>query len=178
MTWPYHMVELTHEQKHERRLMLDRYGVYAQLSALVPIIFYQLYRLGVWVYSERQRSKVRYSAVPSSPTLKRSRNSTAGGLVKKWRQVAWWLESEVAPGWGLRGQWIATGTWISWLLLLCVHKTGIGTYLNKYISEIKIIGKVMVPLSTLIYRLVQRILSYLPHSLYIILYYLPVQIAL
>jgi hypothetical protein len=177
MTWPYHMVELTHEQKHERRLMLDRYGVYAQLSALVPIIFYQLYRLGVWVYSERQRSKVRYSAVPSSPTLKRSRNSTAGGLVKQWRQVAWWLESEVAPGWGLRGQWIATGTWISWLLFLCIHKTGIGTYLNNIFLKLRSLAR-SCPLSTLIYRLVQRISSYLPRSLYIAFCYLPVQISL
>jgi hypothetical protein len=126
MGWPYHLLDLTHEEKHERRVLLDRYGVYAQLSALIPILAYQLYRLGVWVYSERQRSKTGYSAIPSSPALKRSRTSTSGALVQKWRTTAWWLESEVAPGWGLRGQWVAAACWVSWLLLLCVHRTGEG----------------------------------------------------
>jgi len=127
MGWPYHLLDLTKEEKHERRLLLDRYGVYAQLSALIPVLAYQLYRLGFWVYSERQRSKVRYSAVPSSPTLKRTRKSTSGVLVRKWRTTIWWLESEVAVGWGLRGQWVAAGCWVSWLLFLCAHKTGEGT---------------------------------------------------
>jgi hypothetical protein len=127
MGWPYHLLDLTHEEKHERRLLLDRYGVYAQLSALIPILAYQLYRLGVWVYSERQRSKAQYSAIPNSPTLKRSRTSTSGALGRKWRTTVWWLKSEVATGWGLRGQWIAAACWVSWLLFLCVHKTGEGT---------------------------------------------------
>jgi hypothetical protein len=43
---------------------------------------------------------------------------------------------------------------------------------EQYIPEIKIIGKVMVPLSTLVYRLVQRILSSLQvcFTLYFIIY--------
>jgi len=43
---------------------------------------------------------------------------------------------------------------------------------EQYIPEIKIIGKVMVPLSTLIYRLIQRILYYLPvrSTLHFIIY--------
>jgi hypothetical protein len=127
MDWPYHLLDLSDEQKHERRILLDRYGVYAQLSALVPILVYQLYRLGVWVCSERQRSKVAYSAVPSSPTLKQSRHSTSSAIVRKWRSTVWWLESEIAPGWGLREHWIAAGCWTSWLLFLCTHKTGDGT---------------------------------------------------
>ena len=126
MGWPYHLLDLTHEQKHERRLLLDRYGVYAQLSALIPILAYQLYRLGVWVYSERKRSKASYSAIPSSPTLKRSRASTAGNFARKWRSTIWWLEGELAVGWPSRGQFIAAGVWTSWLLFLCVHKTGEG----------------------------------------------------
>jgi hypothetical protein len=126
MGWPYHLLDLTHEQKHERRLLLDRYGVYAQLSALIPILAYQLYRLGVWVCSERKRSKASYSAIPSSPILKRSRASTAGNSARKWRSTVWWLEGELAAGWPSRGQFIAAGVWTSWLLFLCVHKTGEG----------------------------------------------------
>jgi hypothetical protein len=127
MSWPYHLLDLTHEQKHERRLLLDRYGVYAQLSALIPILGYQFYRLSVWMYSERQRSKTKYSAIPSSPTLKRTRTSASGTWAARTRALVWWLESEVAIGWGLRGQWIAAGFWVSWLLFLCVHQTGQGT---------------------------------------------------
>ena len=130
MGWPYHLLDLTQEQKHERRLLLDRYGVYAQLSALIPILAYQLYRLAVWVYSERQRSKVNYAAIPSSPTLKQKRTTSSGSLAKTWRSTAWWLESEIATGWGLRGQWIAAGVWVSWLLFLCIHKTGEGKILS------------------------------------------------
>jgi len=129
MSWPYGIdLDLTHDQKHERRLVLDRYGVYAQLSAFIPILAYQLYRLGAWVYSERQRAKVTYEAVPSSPGMKRARQSTSGLIVTKWRSIVWWLESEVAEGWGLRGHWIALGGWTTWLLFLCVHKTGDGMY--------------------------------------------------
>lgn len=130
MAWPYHLIDLTNDEKHARRILLDRYGVYAQLSALVPIAAYQLYRLGVWVYSERQRSKVNYSAVPSSPRLKEQNNSTSGAVVRRWRKTVWWLEGDVKGGWGARGHWIAGLTWTSWLLFLCVHQTGEGSYLS------------------------------------------------
>ncbi|PMD42457.1 hypothetical protein L207DRAFT_581116 [Hyaloscypha variabilis F] len=124
MAWPYHLLDLTDEQKHERRLLLDQYGVYAQLSAFIPILAYQLYRLAIWVSSERQRSKVNYSAIPSSPTLKRSRASTAGSFARSWRTTIWWLGGEFTQGWPSRGQSIAAGAWTSWLLFLCIHKTG------------------------------------------------------
>ncbi len=128
MAWPYHLVDLTEAQKHERRLLLDRYGVYAQLSALVPILFYQLYRLAVWVSLARRRSKVKYSSVPSSPDLKHGRGSREGVLVRKWRTAKWWLEGEVGEGWGVRGLWVAGGLWGSWLGILCVMETGDGMY--------------------------------------------------
>jgi hypothetical protein len=128
MGWPYHLLDLTHEQKHERRLLLDRYGVYAQLSAFVPILAYQLYRLAVWVYSERNRSKVKYSAIPSSPTLKRSRASASGTFMGNWRTTIWWLGGEFVQGWPCRGQLIFAGVWTSWLLFLCIHNTGQGMF--------------------------------------------------
>lgn len=127
MGWPYHLLDLTNDEKHQRRLALDRYAAYSQLSALVPILAYQLYRLVAWVYSGRQRAKVRYSAIPSSPGLKQSRTSTAGAVVRRWRAFVWWLEGEVAPTWGLRIHWIAGTSWMAWLLFLCIHQTGEGT---------------------------------------------------
>lgn len=126
MAWPYHLVDLTEAQKHERRLLLDRYGVYAQLSALVPILCYQLYRLAIWVSLARRRSKVKYYSVPSSPDLKHGRGSREGVLVRKWRTLKWWLEGDVGEGWGIRGLWVAGGLWASWLGFLCVRETGDG----------------------------------------------------
>lgn len=124
MAWPYRIkFDLTHDEKHQRRVLLDRYGVYAQLSALIPIVAFRLYLLGVWVYSERQRTKSDYSEVPTSPGLKRYRHSSSGRVVRKWRSVRWWLEGEVAPGWGVRGRIVAGVCWATWLLFLCVHKT-------------------------------------------------------
>ena len=126
MSWPYHLLDLSDEEKHLRRERLDRYGVYAQLSSLIPILGYQLYSLGIWVYSERQKSQVAYSEIPSSPITKQARRSSSGTIKKKWRSTTWWLEEEVGKGWGLRSHWIAFGAWTSWLLFLCVHQTGEG----------------------------------------------------
>ena len=130
MSWPYHFIDLTEQQKHDRRALLDRYGIYSQLSALIPIIGYRLYRLSLWVYSERLRSKAAYTAVPTSPDRKRKRTSSLGVARAKWRNVLWWLGGEVAPSWGLglRGQWIATLCWTMWLTFLSVHRTGDGTF--------------------------------------------------
>lgn len=129
MTWPYRIYfNHSDSDKEQRRLLLDRYGLYAQLSILIPIILYNLYRLAVWVYSERQRSKVDYSAVPSSPTLKKRRESKRAVWGRKRRSVVWWLRGEVARGWGERGHWIAAGVWGAWLGFLCVHRTGDGMW--------------------------------------------------
>lgn len=131
MSWPYHFVDLTQEDIIKRRTLLDRYGVYAQLSALVPVFTYQLYRLAVWVSYQRRRPQVGYAQVPStpgSPVQKQIRLSTSGELAKQWRSTLWWLEGELYPGWGLRGHWIAGLTWASWLLFLTGHRTGDGEY--------------------------------------------------
>ena len=132
MAWPYHFIDLTKEEQHQRRVLLDRYGVYAQLSAVVPIVVFQLYRLGIWVYSERSRSQVDYSEVPSSPSLKKRRNSSSGTFIQKWRRARWWLGHETRLG--VRGQLIGAGIWLAWLLFLCVHKTGDGMLFSLQLS--------------------------------------------
>ncbi|KAM3070088.1 hypothetical protein ACMFMG_003879 [Clarireedia jacksonii] len=124
MSWPYHFVDLTDAQKDERRFLLDRYGVYGHLSAFIPVIIYNIYRLATWVYSERQRSHEVYSAVPTSPIQKKRRMSKRAAWGRKWRNTLWWLQGEVGRGWGERGHWIGAGLWASWLGFLCIHKTG------------------------------------------------------
>jgi hypothetical protein len=133
MGWPYQIfVDLSEEEKHQRRELLDRYGAYAQLSALVPVFVYQLYRLARWVSSERRRAQPGYAAVPGSPLSKKSRSSPQGALSRRWRSFLWWVDGELAPGWGIKGHWIAALSWFSWLLFLSVHKTGVGKlmYMN------------------------------------------------
>ncbi|APA14305.1 hypothetical protein SS1G_11881 [Sclerotinia sclerotiorum 1980 UF-70] len=125
MTWPYRIYfNHTTAEKDQRRILLDRYGLYAQLSILIPIILYNLYRLAIWVYFERQRSKVDYSALPSSPALKKRRSSKRATWARKGRSLAWWLAGDAKSGWGKRGHWIVAGLWGAWLAFLCVHRTG------------------------------------------------------
>ena len=134
MAWSYYILDLSSQEKHLRRELLDRYGVYAQLSAIVPILAFQLYRLCIWVYSARQRSKTAYSAVPTSPGVKHARRTTSGALMRKWRRTVWWLGGEIGNGWGLRGHWIAAGLWVSWLLFLCAHQTGHGMWFSHFLA--------------------------------------------
>lgn len=126
MAWPWHFVDLTHPQAEARRILLDRYGRYSQLSPAIPILMYNLYRLAVWVRSERQRSKVQYSAVPTSPSLKKHRESQAGIVDAWWRRVVWWLDGESVLG-GERKFWLLSVVWTVWLLFLSIYKTGDGS---------------------------------------------------
>lgn len=128
MAWSYQLITLDDDQKHARRLLLNRYGAAAQLSALAPIIAYQLYRLGVWVYSERLRSKTTYSSLGST-ARKKYKQTNSGAFATKSRAAKWWLETELATGWGPRWHWIAGVSWATWLLFLCVYETGDGDYL-------------------------------------------------
>lgn len=126
MDWPYHLIDLNEQERNLRRVLLDRYGAYAQLSALVPVFVYQLYRLARWVSSERQRVKPGYALVPGSPASKKYKSSPQGALSRKLGAILWWLEGDVVQGWGLRLHWIAGIAWASWLLFLCAAQTGDG----------------------------------------------------
>lgn len=128
MAWPYHFVDLSDTQKLERRVLLDRYGIYAQLSAFIPVMAYQLFRLGRWVYSERRRTDVDYAAVPTSPGLKKSRHSHLSPLARQWRKVSWWFGEDLIRGWGTRGDWLVAVCYATWLGFLSFRETGDGRF--------------------------------------------------
>jgi hypothetical protein len=132
MEFPYQFLDLTKEEKHLRRLTLDRYGNYAQLSALVPIALYLLYRAVVRVsdWALARFRKTSYAAVPSSPVLKVRRNSNRGGWATVARKWKWWLQDDISllgHHVGQRDQWIFGSFWAAFLLFLCVPETGRGT---------------------------------------------------
>jgi hypothetical protein len=126
MSWPWQFVDLGDDEKLLRRELLDRYGSYAQLSAVVPVFGYQLYRLARWVASERKRAKPDYSAIPNSSVAKDLRESSSASVITTGRSLLWWLEGDVATGMGSRGRFFAALIWTSWLIFLSTHQTGNG----------------------------------------------------
>ncbi|KAI0517852.1 ferric reductase like transmembrane component [Xylaria bambusicola] len=127
MSWPYQFLDLDQAQKQARRHALDRYGLIAQLSALVPVALFLLYRLAAWGIARATGSDGgNYAAVPNSPVLKRHRLSTVGSWRSRARKLAWWFGDDVVLGWnwGPRDQIILGTAWTIWLLILCVVGTG------------------------------------------------------
>ncbi|EAW12185.1 putative metalloreductase Fre8 [Aspergillus clavatus NRRL 1] len=121
MGWPYHIVHLSPDEKQARRVLLGQYGLYSQLSVLVPILGFWGYRLGRWVYQRATRqAKGKYRSVTDTSES----GPQPASLLKRWRLFRWWLGDEVAPGWGIRVHWVVGSIWVMWALFLCVHRTG------------------------------------------------------
>ncbi|KAI8626195.1 ferric reductase like transmembrane component [Xylariaceae sp. FL1651] len=143
MGWPYQFVELDDAQKQARRHALDRFALIAQLSALVPVAVFLLFRLVRWTIARATGSgRGAYSAVPGSPISKKQRLSIEGSWKASARKVAWWLGDDVVFlgwNWGPRDQMIAGFVWTAWLLGLCVVGTG-----NDYLHLTKRFGIVGV----------------------------------
>ncbi|KAI0103295.1 ferric reductase like transmembrane component [Nemania sp. FL0031] len=128
MGWPYQFVDLDAAQLQARRHALDRYGLIAQLSALVPVALFLLFRLVAWVTAKATgSSRGTYAAVPNSPVSKQQRLSTVGSWSATARKVAWWFGDDVVLlgwNWGPRDQLIGGVAWAMWLFILCVVGTG------------------------------------------------------
>ena len=130
MGWPYHFLDLTPDEKSHRRELLTQYAFYSQLSALIPILGYGVFRLYAALFARKGAFGVAYSALRQSPgstqSSRESKDVSLKVISKRWRSVQWWLHGEVTPNWGLRGRWIAAILWTLWLLLLCLLQTGHG----------------------------------------------------
>lgn len=135
MDWPYQFLDLSRAEKHARRQSLDKYALYAQLSALIPIGLIWLYQT---LNKSSSRQKRNYTAIPSSDpdsfnTPKQSNS---------WSKLRWWLgEDVVAFGevLGQRDQWVGGLIWAFWLLVLCVAGTG-----NDYMHLTKRFGIIAI----------------------------------
>ncbi|KAJ5737577.1 uncharacterized protein N7483_002702 [Penicillium malachiteum] len=135
MTWPWLFVYLDSSQKQSRREVLAQFAFISQVSILIPIAIYQLYRIAAWILSKRINCDVAYTALEGSSATKSVVRSS--GIARRWRSVQWWLNGEIASGWGLRKRWIAAILWFSWLLFLSIFKTG-----NDYFHLTKRFGSV------------------------------------
>ncbi|KAJ5167279.1 uncharacterized protein N7482_006060 [Penicillium canariense] len=128
MSWPYHFLDLTPDEKAHRRELLSQYAFFSQLSVLIPILGYGVYRLGAWLLARKGAFDVAYAALWQSPGSTESAGDSSAvsrkAIARRWRSVQWWWNGEVAPNWGLRGQWIAASVWTVWLLGLCLLQTG------------------------------------------------------
>ncbi|KAJ5716452.1 hypothetical protein N7493_008363 [Penicillium malachiteum] len=135
MTWPWLFVSLDSSQKQHRREVLAQFAFISQVSISIPIGIYQLYRIAAWILSKRKNRDVAYTALEGSLDTKVVVRSS--GITRRWRSVQWWLNGEIASGWGLRKRWIAAILWFSWLLFLSTFKTG-----NDYFHLTKRFGSV------------------------------------
>lgn len=130
----YHFVDLTHEQKLQRREYLDYYSFLAQISVIVPILATQCYLLVTWI--QRRVQKQQDLQTPSSPYVKQARlghGFNVSSLTSRWRVFAWWCGDAVEIAgvyWGTRGEVIGAGVWTLWLVVLCFLQTGDGEYIK------------------------------------------------
>jgi hypothetical protein len=126
----WHFLDLNHEQKLERRRLLDLYGSLAQVSALIPLALLQLYYLATW-FQQRRLRKYGVGSTPSSPHLKKQQSDALNGPVVKfqgfWREMRWWMDDTVDM-FGSRvtqGEISSSLVWTAWLIFLsCIHTQG------------------------------------------------------
>ncbi|CAG8926025.1 unnamed protein product [Penicillium salamii] len=107
--WPYQFVTLSEEDKVQRRALLDLRGQYAQWSIIFAILIVK--------------------------TMKTSTTFSSGNRPKRSSSI--W-DRPLFPGWAeTRGQYLACGLWLSWLVALSVWNSG-----NDYLHLTKAIGQV------------------------------------
>ncbi|GAB7346389.1 hypothetical protein MBLNU457_5093t1 [Dothideomycetes sp. NU457] len=128
----WHFVDLTQDQKHERRILLDRYGAVAQASVLVPVILLQLYFALCWLH-DRLKRKYDFDQKTTS-----DQSNVLFQTITTIRQWTWWAGEPVEIlGYHVstRGEMIAAISWTAWLILLCILQTG-----NDYLHLTKRFG--------------------------------------
>ncbi|KAG9674313.1 hypothetical protein KCU99_g7646, partial [Aureobasidium melanogenum] len=149
----WHFLDLNHDQKLERRRLLDLYGALAQVSALLPLAFLQLYFLVIWL-QRRWLRKHDADAVPSSPHLKKQQldafNESAAGFQSFRNKAIWWM-GDTFDIWGSRvtnGEIVAGVVWTAWLIFLsCIQTQGDYLHLTKRFG---IVGASQLPLQYLL----------------------------
>lgn len=128
MGFPYRFITNPDEaQIAHRRKLLDNYGQFAQLSALIiPLFGFQL-SFAIRFLVKKIRSGGKAGKARQSPRVASFAEATHGSSVL-WRQFRWAMDEQIIQGWGTRVEWMIAGLWTLWLLLLVVKDTGDGVY--------------------------------------------------
>ncbi|OJD26570.1 hypothetical protein ACJ73_02043 [Blastomyces percursus] len=116
----YRYTSPTPEQLRERREFLNLRGEYAQLSTLVLLLLFSVYRFGA------SRGRARSRGNGNGPTTDRGTPS--------------WLDSALMRGGGeTRGQYLVAAVWTVWLLTLSAWGTG-----DDYLHLTKSLGQTIL----------------------------------
>lgn len=124
MGFHYHFVTLNDEQNLRRRLLLDSYGQFAQLSILLLPLVYQLC-LGVRLLISRiWPSNPQAVKEHQSPVVTSFKQPDSGYSTHLLARTRWFLDEDVREGWNTRQQWLIASLWTMWLLVLVFKDTG------------------------------------------------------
>ena len=127
----YHFVSLNQAQTERRRQLLDNYGQFAQISALViPLLAFQAsFAVRFLVRKLRSSGKVKEH---QSPRVSDFPKPVAVSSSSYWSRLRWTLDEQIVQGWGTRLEWVIGAVWTTWLLLLVVKDTGDGASISKF----------------------------------------------
>ena len=120
-------------QLKEWRRLLDFYGQFAQLSALIPLLAYPVFYYANKFLSERFRL-LSGKAPPkerTSPIVSRFGDQTQDEISPRdtrWARIEWFLDSEIWQGWGTWRELLIGTLWALWLLFLCIKDTKDGMF--------------------------------------------------
>ncbi|KAL8629468.1 hypothetical protein Q9189_004810 [Teloschistes chrysophthalmus] len=147
MSFHYSFVSLNEAQLQRRRHLLDTYGQIAQLSALVPLLAWHLPLLVQFFKSGLPSPKSGQTKAHASPVVGRFANhavKTNGRRITRWARFNWFLDGEVAQGWGTWRVVSIAALWATWLFVLSIRDTG-DDYLH-LTKRFGIIGASQLPL--------------------------------
>lgn len=103
LSWPWHFIALSEEDKLHRRELLDLRGSYAQWSLIVVIVAIRAYQGWATAF-----------------------NSVSGASRPRRGPASWW-DRPLTAGWlETRRQFLVCGLWLLWLFGLSVWNSGEG----------------------------------------------------
>ncbi|KAI4265144.1 MAG: hypothetical protein L6R35_007188, partial [Caloplaca aegaea] len=124
MRLPYTFTSPDETQLQRRRYLLDTYGQVAQISALIPLLAYQLHRsLRILKRKLNTIRSVSRAKEHASPVTSNFGRQLAESQTSSWDRLAWLLDQEVLLGWGTWRVLLVAAFWTMWLFVLAISGT-------------------------------------------------------